>query len=249
MIQTQFTAAERESLCETLGDSPFTVISTHDIRLGMVNLALVGTVFDIGGLVVQLHEDLTEPCIFGNDVTAMTQAMSVIQGWTCVNVDETIALPLSETWGQVLNRPFRFYGDWHYILEEPISISEVNIDGLEIRLLQADDIAPLMASSHEEVDSWFSNAVTACAMKSGQVLAMAHLTSVSARYGNIGVYTNAQWRKRGLSTAVSSMVARRIQDMGLIPVWSTGEDNIASQRVAQKLGMTEYGKRMYLIVE
>jgi len=33
-----------------------------------------------------------------------------------------------------------------------------------------------------------------------------------------------------------------------VPVWSTGEDNVASLRVARKLGFEEVGRRTYVIL-
>ena len=42
-------------------------------------------------------------------------------------------------------------------------------------------------------------------------------------------------------------MARRLQAEGQTPVWSTGEDNWASQRVAEKVGFAEVSRRMYLI--
>jgi predicted GNAT family acetyltransferase len=61
------------------------------------------------------------------------------------------------------------------------------------------------------------------------------------------VTTLPEWRGRGLSTAAAALVATVIQDAGRTPVWSTGEGNAASRRVAEKLGFREVARRAYLI--
>ena len=50
----------------------------------------------------------------------------------------------------------------------------------------------------------------------------------------------------GLATASESIVARRIKDLGRIPVWSAGEDNEASLHIAAKLGFAEVSRRVDL---
>jgi GNAT acetyltransferase len=67
----------------------------------------------------------------------------------------------------------------------------------------------------------------------------------SARLGDdaaeAGVETLAPYRGRGLACSVVSAWARAVQAMGLIPLYSTSWDNVASQGVARKLGLIQYG--------
>ena len=49
--------------------------------------------------------------------------------------------------------------------------------------------------------------------------------------------TLAPYRNHGLATAAASLVARHVRAQGQVPVWSTGEANYASLRVAQKRGV------------
>ena len=69
---------------------------------------------------------------------------------------------------------------------------------------------------------------------------------MTVSYADIGVATDEAWRGMGFASAAASIVARRVQERGLTPVWSAGEDNIVSLRVAAKLGFKEVSRRVYL---
>ncbi len=57
-------------------------------------------------------------------------------------------------------------------------------------------------------------------------------------YEDIGVVTEPAFRGLGLTVACSGGLCADIQARGHIPSWSTSTDNVASQRVAEKLGFT-----------
>ena len=51
------------------------------------------------------------------------------------------------------------------------------------------------------------------------------------------------------STRQQIRVARRVQEAGHTPVWTTSEDNIALLRVARKSGFTEVSRRTYVVLD
>ncbi|GAA3211538.1 GNAT family N-acetyltransferase [Actinocorallia longicatena] len=59
---------------------------------------------------------------------------------------------------------------------------------------------------------------------------------VGERYEDIGVITEEPHRARGLSAACANAVVKDVLSRGRRPTWSTSPDNIASRRVAAKLG-------------
>lgn len=61
---------------------------------------------------------------------------------------------------------------------------------------------------------------------------------LGAHYEDIGVVTEREFRGRGLSTACAAALCENITARGHIPSWSTSTDNVASLRVAKKLGFT-----------
>src|SRR2546428_793631 len=81
--------------------------------------------------------------------------------------------------------------------------------------------------------------VAAGAVVDRRLVAIAITSARTARHADVGVATLAPWRRRGLATAAASLVTRAVQAAGQTPVWSCGEDNLASLRVARKLGFVE----------
>ncbi|GCE09129.1 GNAT family N-acetyltransferase [Dictyobacter aurantiacus] len=89
--------------------------------------------------------------------------------------------------------------------------------------------------------------ITAAGIIDGHIVAIASASARTQRYANIAVNTLEAWRNQGISSAATSLVATHLQKAGQVPVWSTGIDNYASQRVAEKLGFSREGARTYLI--
>jgi hypothetical protein len=72
----------------------------------------------------------------------------------------------------------------------------------------------------------------------------------SARIGaeacEAGVETVPAYRGRGLAAAVTAAWAELVRDRGLLPLYSTSWDNVASQGVARRLGMIRYAATIAL---
>jgi RimJ/RimL family protein N-acetyltransferase len=69
-----------------------------------------------------------------------------------------------------------------------------------------------------------------------QLAAVANVFFVGDTYEEIGVVTEPAFRGLGLSTACSGAICDDIRQRGHLPSWTTSPDNIASRRVAEKLG-------------
>jgi RimJ/RimL family protein N-acetyltransferase len=72
-----------------------------------------------------------------------------------------------------------------------------------------------------------------------RVIAIACTFFVGDQYEEIGVVTEPAFRGMGLSVACAGLLCADIQQRGRRASWSTSPDNIASLRVAQKLGFVE----------
>ena len=88
--------------------------------------------------------------------------------------------------------------------------------------------------------------IVAGAVLSGGLVAIASTSAITDRHADIGVSTLEPWRGRGLATAAASAVACGLQETGRTPVWSAGEDNHASLRVAAKVGFRGTARRVYI---
>jgi RimJ/RimL family protein N-acetyltransferase len=77
--------------------------------------------------------------------------------------------------------------------------------------------------------------------------AVANIFFLGDRYEEIGVVTEAEFRGLGLSVACAGSLCEDIQARGRIPSWTTSPDNMASMRVAEKLGFT-FQRSDYLYV-
>jgi predicted GNAT family acetyltransferase len=80
-------------------------------------------------------------------------------------------------------------------------------------------------------------------------VALALLSASHGRFTDIGTVPLAPWRRPGLSSAAVTLVAEEVVARGRVPVWSTGEHNVASQRVAEKVGFRPYGRGEYLVCD
>ena len=107
--------------------------------------------------------------------------------------------------------------------------------------------AEVQGNGYKTHEAMVTDGIAAGAVVDGNIVAIAHTYAENDLHADIGVSTIEQWREKGFATAAASLVAQEIQARGKVPVWSCGEDNIASLRVAQKLGFTEVGRRTYLI--
>ncbi|MCY3870380.1 MAG: GNAT family N-acetyltransferase, partial [Gemmatimonadetes bacterium] len=105
----------------------------------------------------------------------------------------------------------------------------------------------IQGGGYEDMETMLSEGIVAGAIDAGQLVSIAHTSGVTDLHGEIGVGTLELWRKRGLCSAAASIVSNRLQEQGRVPIWSTGENNFASLRVAAKLGFQEVSRRTYVI--
>ena len=67
----------------------------------------------------------------------------------------------------------------------------------------------------------------ACAIVDGDVVTIAYTSAITERHADIGVMTPEPWRGRAFATSAASLVAEKMQRIGLVPVWTTMNDDFA----------------------
>jgi hypothetical protein len=84
------------------------------------------------------------------------------------------------------------------------------------------------------------------ALGDGVVVAACFSARAGQRACEAGVETAAEYRGRGLVLAAIRAWAAEVQESGRLALYSTTWDNLASRRVAEKLGGVEYGEDWHL---
>lgn len=244
-------AAARRTLADALGDTPETVIAAHLLRRGLCRAHVAGDPARFHAAIVDPTAMLPgEPMAFGDDAEAVWEILRRLDGWFCVNASERCAGALGPLMERALGRPVRRLHDMCYALRRPPTA----VSHPAVRLLGPADLALLDAAPEAVRGAGFGGVaallgegIVACALIDGRVVAIAHTSALTERHADIGAGTLLPWRGQGLATAAASLVAAQVRRSGRTPVWSTGEDNRASRRVAEKIGFEPVAQRVYCI--
>lgn len=247
------TEAYLASVVEALGDTPETVIALQFLRDGACEVLCVGDPADLEGIVIQSFAEPGEPIAFGSSAEAIASLLPHLAGWTCINVPSNLADDLIEPVAAAANASsMRLMDDVYHALYR----QQPAIPKRGARLLTAADrdlIAPmlpdLIGEGGERLLATLDTGHVAGAIREGKLVSIAHTFATSELHADIGVVTHPEWRGQGLATSVAALVANAIRRDHRIPVWSCGGSNIASLRIAKRLGFEEVSRRTYLIPE
>lgn len=193
----------------------------------------------------------TEPDVFGLEPTAIAPLLAEIPGWDCVHVRGPVGAGLAAEIARIQGRAVRRVADLYYRLEQappPLGLPSVR------RLTPAD--LPLFERAPAELQpvgflsltAALTGGVVAGAVVDDRLVSVAAMTVSSESHADVAVHTLEPWRRRGLARAAASLVVRELFDRGLTPIWSTSEENLASQRVAARLGFQPVGRAEYLVL-
>lgn len=78
-------------------------------------------------------------------------------------------------------------------------------------------------------------------IEDSQAVSVCRSVRSSSRAHEAGVDTLVGYRRRGYATSVVAAWALAVRALNRVPLYSTSWDNVASQRVAQGLGLVQYG--------
>ncbi|MCY3911859.1 MAG: GNAT family N-acetyltransferase [Chloroflexi bacterium] len=239
---------EVRRLLQAIDESPETVIPIHLLRRGTCRTYAAGDAAALDAVVVQADHMPEELFGLGTSAQGIWDLLRVLDGWTCVEVAPVVAPALGALMSEDTGKRVRYYEGIYHTLTKPAPVFE----DPAVRQLTIRDAGLLAAyglhgGDFGSLPRLLLEGVVAGAVVDGQVVGTAHTSAVTDRYSDIGVDTHEAWRGRGFATAAASIVARRVQEQGRIPVWSCGEDNVASLRVARKLGFEEVSRLTYLI--
>lgn len=244
--------AEGVRLAHRLPVTPYNVIPFSGLSRGIDRAFVAGSVDAPDAVIVQHRTTPAELEFLGTDPEAAWMLLSRIPGWNCVNGSTEDITRLAPVLERELREPLRWIGDMYYILEGPARPHEhpaVRRLGLpDVPLLQR--AAPdLTFGGYRTYEELVTEGIVAAAVVDGRVVAIADNAYSNARFADIGVRTLEAHRRQGLSSAATYQVVCAVQARGLVPIWSTGSHNLASQRVATKVGFRPYGRGEYVVAD
>lgn len=240
--------SEVQRVLEAIEETPATVGPIHLLKHGACKAFAVGEPECLEAVVIQSESLPEEPFGLGHNAQCLWDLLRHLDNWTAVNVSPAVSTQLGALIQAHTGKRISYYGDIYHTLTKPVPA----FFHPAVRALTADDIGLLEDFELDGTDFGglavlLEEGSVAAAVMDGRIVGSAHTSAQTVRYADIGVGTNEPWRGRGFATAAASIVASRIQESGRIPVWSCGEDNLASLRVAQKLGFREVSRLAYVI--
>lgn len=92
------------------------------------------------------------------------------------------------------------------------------------------------------VDPYYQMGPLAATIVDGQAVSVCFCSRTPGQATEAGLETLAAYRGRGYAGAAVATWAAAVRQQGCLPLYSTGWENLASQRVAGKLGLVCYGE-------
>lgn len=239
-------------LADTLGNSPDMVNDVHLLKRGLCRAYVMGYPSHFEGAIIQADIEPNEPSGHGSSSDALWELLKGLEGWDCINVPSKCAINLGKIIEKEMGIHVKYIDDICHVLETPV----VNFQNDDVRMLNSTNLELLKSAPtvfHEynlfgSPEQLLSDSFVAGAIVSNRMVSIACMTSCNDNYADIGVATLKKWSGQGYATAAASLVIKHVQEVGYIPVWSTGEHNFASLRVARKLGFTEVSRRTYVVL-
>ena len=235
-------------MVETIDETPETVIPLHLMMQGICEVYSAGDSASSNAAIIQGDNLREEPFGIGNDPEGLWALLRHLDDWKVVDVSQTVAPRLGAIIREATGMRAWYYDDVYHTLTTPAP----TFHDPAVREFTRADMGMLEAAGVDGagfrggLSDLIEQGTVAGAVVDGRIVATAQTAAITDRYADIGVATDEQWRGQGFATAAASIVARRIQETGKTPVWSCGEDNMASLRVAQKLGFEEVSRLTYV---
>ncbi|MDE0684344.1 MAG: GNAT family N-acetyltransferase [Candidatus Poribacteria bacterium] len=108
-------------------------------------------------------------------------------------------------------------------------------------LLSPPNIDLLKGNFTEMVSELNSSQPCLAVIEDSQAVSICRSVRLSSHAYEAGVDTLVGYRRRGYATAVVAAWALAVRALNCLPLYSTSWDNVASQGVARRLGLVQYG--------
>jgi GNAT superfamily N-acetyltransferase len=113
--------------------------------------------------------------------------------------------------------------------------------GITVRPIDAELLArcewrELVESAHGSPEAFLEHAFGLCLMRGDEIVAEAYAPFIGNGVAEVGVVTAETHRGQGLGSIAVAFLGEALADRGLAMYWSCDADNLASIRVANKVG-------------
>ncbi|HZU11324.1 MAG TPA: GNAT family N-acetyltransferase [Chloroflexota bacterium] len=241
-------AQGRAALAAVLGDSPTTTTMVHLLHR---NLCVAYVLGDAGSPLAAAAFSTIRPrtaVVFGEDAAALWSLLQAVPGWETVNVAGEQAEALRAAMERDLAVPVERRGDMYFVLNgRPADLSHPLVRRLTAEDIELIEEAPPPLQQGRLFGGpvgLLREGIMAGAIDTGTLVATAHTSTLTAGYADIGVVTLESYRRQGIAAAAASLVCRAVQGIGRRPVWNCADDNVASVRLAGKLGFVPIERRV-----
>ena len=243
---------EFELISKQLNDLPFTVIPIHLLNKKLCRVYAIGDILNYQAIIIQPNQLKSEPIAIGENIEAIGELLSTVDSWECVNVSKNIANDLSLHLETKFNKRTKLHKDFYYCLKNSPNITE----NKSVRLLDINDLEILSKAKPELQGAGFrsgmemlTEGVVAGAIIDNNLVAIAHTSAFSKKYADVGIYTLPDYRGQGFAKTIAALVCDKLLKQNYTPVWSCGEDNFPSIKIAENLGFEYFDHMTYVICE
>lgn len=240
---------ERHLLAEALGDTPETAISVHLLRRGLC-CAFIGDE-PSEAVIVQNETSPGDVYAFGVSPDAIQELLESATGWRRISAPGPVARLLGPAIEQQAGVTVNYETTVYHTLKNPVvDYRDTAVRRLSVQDAHLLEAAPqhLQIGAFGDIRALAEDGIVASAIVDGEIVTIAHTSAITDRHADIGVMTLDPWRGRAFATAAASLVAAEAQRAGLVPVWTTMDDDFASIRIAEKLGFAEVSRRVVVSV-
>jgi RimJ/RimL family protein N-acetyltransferase len=130
--------------------------------------------------------------------------------------------------------------------ELPVGFTLRRIDGEILAQSGLEDLAEEIAFHWGSLDTFVDKAVGYCVLHDGCVVSWCYVQALGNKAQTIDIWTSSDHRGQALGTAVGSAVIHHCLAQGYTPFWFNDEANLASRRLAERLGF-RYEGDLYLV--
>ncbi len=240
-------AARRRELAAWVGERPDTVLAIHALAAGIGRLWLEE---DRGGpRAVMIESPLTpgEPQGFG-DPDGLLALLEQADGWRCLEVQRSVAASMRQQFARRWGLPREVIDVIHILDQGPPGIVHPLV-----RPLQPSDLTALKVAHPDLLpDRGLADAAATAGRLHGavdgtKIVGQGGSFAAGEHYADVAVAVAPAYRRQGIATAAAARTCRQLAADGLLPVWSTSSDNVASLYAATALGFREVSRLTYLV--